>query len=108
MPACLQHSLTWLACPVTPAHAEAFWRWLRVWRERGSEVVLSPLKPTMNPVSLCMWQGMHGLVLWDDDPQAKIWAALAWRHGLPVRRPDPERGELQDWLPDCPSGQSRM
>ncbi len=108
MPAFSQHSLTWLACPVTRAHTEGYWRWLRVWRESGHEVMLSPLKPAMDPVALCVGQGMQGLVLWDDDPQARIWAEQAWRQGLPVRRLDPARGELQDWLPDCPSGQSRM
>lgn len=100
---------TWLACPVTQAHIEGYWHWLRVWRESGHQVVLSPpVRPGMDPAQMCLAQGLQGLLLWDDALTSRIWAQRARDLGLEVCRPHLIRGDLQAWLPDCPSGQSRM
>jgi hypothetical protein len=94
-------SSTWLACPVTQAQTDCYWRWLGVWRESGHQMVLFPsLKSGMDPAQLCLAQGLNGLLLWDDALPSRTWAQRARHLGLRVCRPDPMRGDLQAWLPD--------
>jgi hypothetical protein len=79
-------SSTWLACPVTAEHTQAYWQWLGRWRQQGLETVLWPgLTPQADPVLACQALGLHGLMLWADDPMSQTWGEQARRQGLRVQ-----------------------
>ena len=100
-------AVRWIACISSGREADAFWQGLGAMRRLGIQVSLCWIEQGEAPPwpTLLQLEPRQGLMLWPQQPKARIWASTAQSLGLAVR-----------WWPQAlqacegawPSGQSRM